>query len=106
MRNVSLIAMRAILANAGITNFKPGKKRTIEIDKKNHVRFHDLRRTLGSWQAAQGTSLIVIGKSLGHTSTSATKVYARVNLDPVRDSVGQATDAMMSMKKNSEKSSK
>ena len=26
---------------------------------------HDLRRTLGSWQAATGASLTIIGKSLG-----------------------------------------
>ncbi len=98
-------AMRAILATAGITQFKKGRKRTIAIDVKNHVRFHDLRRTLGSWQAAQGTSMIVIGKSLGHTSTSATKVYARVDLDPVRESVALATAAMMATQNNSEKSS-
>jgi len=30
------------------------------------LRIHDLRRTLGSWQAADGASLQIIGKSLGH----------------------------------------
>ncbi len=80
-------AMRSIIKRAGIA----------------HVRFHDLRRTLGSWQAAQGTSMIVIGKSLGHTSPSATKVYARLDLDPVRESVERATASMMAVEKNSEK---
>src|ERR1017187_8338546 len=28
------------------------------------LRLHDLRRTLGSWEASTGASLIVIGKSL------------------------------------------
>lgn len=59
------------------------------------LRIHDLRRTLGSWQAAQGTSLQIIGKSLGHKSLETTRIYARLNLDPVRASVNAATDAML-----------
>lgn len=99
-------AMRAILVESGICKKKPGKNRSLQIDPETHVRFHDLRRTLGSWQAMNGTSLIVIGKSLGHTSQSATKVYARLQLDPVRDSVEGAATKMMASAKNSEKSSK
>lgn len=59
------------------------------------LRIHDLRRTLGSWQAMQGSSLLTIGKSLGHTDPSATAVYARLLLDPVRESTDQATAAML-----------
>lgn len=58
------------------------------------VRMHDLRRTLGSWQAGLGTSLLIIGKSLGHASTGATEIYSRLNLDPVRASVQGAITAM------------
>jgi len=59
------------------------------------LRLHDLRRTLGSWQAATGASLPIIGKTLGHKSLSATQIYARLNLDPVRLAVNTATDAML-----------
>ena len=58
------------------------------------VRMHDLRRTLGSWQALGGTSLQVIGKSLGHKSMKATEVYARLTTDPVREAVEKATQTM------------
>lgn len=58
------------------------------------LRIHDLRRTLGSWQTALGASGFIVGKSLGHKSLQATAVYARLNLDPVRDSVNAATEAM------------
>jgi integrase len=58
------------------------------------VRMHDLRRTLGSWQALTGTSLQIIGKSLGHKSMKATEVYARLTTDPVRESVEKATQKM------------
>jgi integrase len=58
------------------------------------LRFHDLRRTLGSWQAITGASLPIIGKSLGHKSMSSTQIYARLSDDPVRASVNKAMDAM------------
>lgn len=59
------------------------------------LRIHDLRRTLGSWQAATGASLQVIGKSLGHRNQRTTEIYARMNLDPVKLALSTATDAMM-----------
>ena len=59
------------------------------------MRIHDLRRTMGSWQAISGASLPVIGKSLGHKSTSATQVYSRLTVDPIRDSMQTATDKML-----------
>lgn len=59
------------------------------------LRVHDLRRTLGSWQARTGASLLVIGKSLNHKTHQATAIYARLDQDPVRQSVNTATAAMM-----------
>jgi integrase len=63
------------------------------------LRFHDLRRTQGSIQAAQGTSLLIIGKSLGHQSVSATQIYSQVNLDAVRQSMAAANKTMSAMMK-------
>ena len=68
-----------VLKNAGIENLK----------------IHDLRRTLGSWQAKTGASLTIIGKSLNHKSHQATAIYARLDLDPVRASVEKATHAIL-----------
>ncbi len=59
------------------------------------LHIHDLRRSLGSWQAITGASLSIIGKSLGHKSPDSTMIYARLSLDPVRQSVNTATAAMM-----------
>jgi integrase len=64
-------------------------------DVPNGVTLHDLRRTLGSWQARTGASLAIIGKSLNHKSPQATAIYARLDLDPVRQSVNTATSAML-----------
>jgi integrase len=48
------------------------------------VRVHDLRRTLGSWLAAQGYSLPLIGRALNHSNVATTAIYARLDLEPVR----------------------
>ncbi len=60
-----------------------------------NLRIHDLRRTLGSWQAAMGANSYVIGKSLGHTSPQSTAIYARLDISPVRDSLSKAVSAML-----------
>ena len=72
-------AWQRILARANIKN----------------LRLHDLRRSLGSWQAATGASLTIIGKTLAHKNVNSTAIYARLNLDPVREAMQKATDAMM-----------
>jgi integrase len=76
----------------------PPKKRWADLIKRAGVKnlhIHDLRRSLGSWQAISGASLAIIGKSLGHKSADATMIYARLNLDPVRNSLNAATSAML-----------
>lgn len=60
------------------------------------LRMHDLRRSLGSWQAAAGVPLQVIGRSLGHKNQATTAVYARLQLDPVRAAVDAAGVALLS----------
>ena len=74
---------------------KRGWKRILERAGIDDLRIHDLRRTLGSWQAKTGASLAIIGKSLNHKNQNSTAIYARLDLDPVRDSVNTATSAMM-----------
>jgi integrase len=100
-------AWKRILARAATMqkqHWLTANKRKTEADfqKENpnaglrDLRMHDLRRTLGSWEAATGASLPIIGKSLGHgAGSSATAIYARLNLDPVRAAVNLATDAML-----------
>ena len=74
---------------------KRGWKRILQRANISNLRIHDLRRSLGSWQAATGASLSMIGKSLNHKNVNSTAIYARLNLDPVRVSVETATSAML-----------
>lgn len=68
-----------LLRRAGLTNF----------------RVHDLRRSAASWMAAGAVPLNVIGAGLGHRSLSATQIYARLDLTPVRNAFSTAVDAMV-----------
>ena len=69
-------------------------QRIVKAAGLHDLRIHDLRRTLGAWQAMTGASLLVIGKSLGHRSPAATLIYARMDLTPVRASMQRAAQAM------------
>jgi len=81
---------------------KAGWKRILQKAEIKDLRLHDLRRTLGSWQAATGANSYMIGQSLGHKSPHSTAIYARLNLDPVRASVEKATEAMLQTLKKGE----
>ena len=59
------------------------------------IRVHDLRRTLGSWQAHVNVSLPIIGRTLNHKSPQSTNIYARLSLDPVRTAMTSAAEAML-----------
>ncbi len=74
---------------------KSGWKRILQRANIENLRIHDLRRSLGSWQAATGANLSIIGRTLGHKNVSTTAIYARLNLDPVRESVEAATKAII-----------
>ncbi|MBQ8686265.1 MAG: hypothetical protein IJ517_00710 [Alphaproteobacteria bacterium] len=52
---------------------------------------------MGSYQAIIGTSLHIIGQSLGHCSTAATQIYARLSCDPVRESMQRTTNSMLGL---------
>ncbi|SHH81105.1 tyrosine-type recombinase/integrase [Desulfofustis glycolicus] len=62
-----------------------------------NLRFHDLRRSMGSYMTIAGATTTVVGKGLGHRDKKSTAVYERLNLDPVRRSMA---DAIAIMKAN------
>ncbi|SRR5579875_759282 len=72
-------AWARILRRSGLQNF----------------RVHDLRRTHASWMIKSGASLQITGKALNHRSLTATLVYARLDMDPVRAAVEKGVAAML-----------
>jgi integrase len=103
---LAILATRKPVEATGYVFPGPGKTGHLEEPRKGwerilaragieDLRIHDLRRTLGSWQAKTGASLSIIGKSLNHKSPNTTAIYARLDLDPVRESVERAINAML-----------
>ena len=82
-------------ASGHLVEPKKAWHRILERADIKNLRLHDLRRSLGSWQAATGASLSVIGKTLAHKNVNTTAIYARLNLDPVRKAMDKATEAML-----------
>jgi integrase len=62
-------------------------KRLIERAQITDFTIHDLRRTNASYQSIAGQSLQLIAKTLGHSSTSSTEIYAKLNTDAARTSL-------------------
>lgn len=73
------LAWRAVVKRAGIKN----------------IRIHDLRRTLASYQAITGSNISVIAWTLNHKDLESTQIYARLNVEPVRQSMQAATKFML-----------
>jgi integrase len=77
-----------------LANAKPAWARIRKDADVPDCTIHDLRRTLGSWLAASGHSLPLIGRALNHSNTAATAVYARLDLAPVRAALESNANAM------------
>lgn len=78
---------------------KAAWKRVMDKSGLKDVRFHDLRRTFGSWMAAGGSSLQMVGRALGHKSPNSTQIYSRLNVDVLREAVSSAVNAIESASK-------
>ncbi|MDR1232776.1 MAG: site-specific integrase [Puniceicoccales bacterium] len=64
------------------------------IGMKN-FHFHDLRHTFASYQAMNGTSVLILGKGLGHKSHISTQRYAQLSDDPVREAMQSGIQLMI-----------
>ena len=53
--------------------------------KLTGVRIHDLRHSFASFAVADGASLFLVGKLLGHASSRTTERYAHLSGDPLQD---------------------
>jgi integrase len=55
--------------------------------KVSNTRIHDLRHTFASFAVADGASLFLVGKLLGHSSARTTERYAHLAGDPLQEAV-------------------
>ena len=68
-----------------ITNIHKPWHRIRKLAGINDVRIHDLRHSFASMAAANGASLLMIGKLLGHTNAQTTQRYAHLIADPIKE---------------------
>lgn len=63
--------------------------------KLGSLRVHDLRHSFASFAIADGASLFLIGKLLGHASTRTTERYAHLSGDPLQDAAAMVGRRIM-----------
>ncbi len=82
----SLFVFPASKGNSGYATSEPKIWRNKVLPKAGleGVRIHDLRHSFASFALADGASLPMIGKALGHANSRATERYAHLSDDPVR----------------------
>lgn len=55
-----------------------------EVRSMANVRIHDLRHSFASFAIADGASLFLVGKVLGHKQARTTEIYAHLSDDPLK----------------------
>ncbi|MFV3131688.1 tyrosine-type recombinase/integrase [Niveispirillum sp. KHB5.9] len=89
----TLIKLQRVPGNPYVISGKGGNGQLVNIDRTwekirgtaqlPDLRLHDLRHSFASVGAANGSSLLIIGKILGHTQPTTTQRYAHLANDPV-----------------------
>lgn len=78
------------------------KKKWWELRKRAGVpdlKMHDLRRTVATWATTAGTPYPTVQGMLGHCVEGVTGVYARVDVEAVRDAFEKTTAALLAAAK-------
>jgi integrase len=58
-----------------------------QLDALSGLRIRDLRHSFASFAIADGASLFLVGKLLGHASSRTTERYAHLSGDPLQKAV-------------------
>lgn len=59
-----------------------------------NVRLHDLRHSFASFAIADGASLFMLGKILGHKQARTTEIYAHLSDDPLKQLANRTADRL------------
>lgn len=70
-------------------------KRALRKAKLENIHIHDLRRTVGSWLAQNGTSLHLIGDVLNHRDAKTTAGYAYFQTQQRREALSSHADKVL-----------
>lgn len=73
-------------------NVKNAWASVLKLAKIDDFRMHDMRHSYASFLVAEGMSLPLIGRLLGHTQTATTQRYAHLDIDPLRKATDRVGD--------------
>ena len=79
-----------------IVNLTKPFKAVLELAGIDELRIHDLRHSFASFAIADGASLYLVSKLLGHANTRTTERYAHLSNDPLQDAVAKIGRRIMS----------
>lgn len=77
--------------------------RVCRVAELSDVRLHDLRHSFASIGAARNSSLLILGKLLGHRQAATTERYAHLAADPMRrvnERIGQRMSTALAGKRD------
>jgi integrase len=89
--------------NGRLTDLQPFWQRLRARAGLKDVRIHDLRHTFASVAAAEGKSLLMIGKLLGHTQEQTTRRYAHLSGGTVKAAANDVADVIATSMLTAEK---
>ena len=81
------------------SNVKGAWARVTKAAALEDLHIHDLRHSYASFLVAEGLSLPLIGKLLGHTQAATTHRYAHIDIDPLRKATAHVGNIVSSRRK-------
>jgi len=86
----------ALRGDGHIIGVRRGFARACERAGLENVRIHDLRHSFASFAIADGATLFLVSKLLGHANARTSERYAHLSGDPLQDAVAAIGERLMS----------
>jgi integrase len=84
-----------IVAGQHVQEYRKPWGKLLERAGIENLRFHDVRRTLGSWLSKSGAAMPIIKAALGHADIATTQIYTRSEDAGVRNALEVTAQRML-----------
>ena len=85
----------SVIPGRHVQEYRKPWAKFLERAKIENLRFHDVRRTLGSWLSDAGTAMPIIKAALGHADIATTQIYTRTEDIGVRHALEVTAQRML-----------
>lgn len=101
--NISDFVFKSTRTGQAIIGLKKAFDRVLTTAGLEGVRIHDLRHSFASFAIADGASLFLVSKLLGHSNSRVTERYAHLSNDPLQDAVAKIGKRFATTNNNNER---